>query len=198
MHITRQFSFFSILSLSLAAAPPNCGRHGSLQARGCLGSKNYRPGRTDSVVNKPPVVGQFYCSGPTKHFCETHCACDQHGKVVCDKNNPYSKLFTLKSCAPQCSCVVDGVRRVGVWDGEHQKALELELKMHYHEGAGVGPSNAGDPGAGPSNAGPSNAGDPGAGPSNAGDPGAGPSNAGPSNAGDPGAGPSNAEPSPVR
>ena len=47
--------------------------------------------------------------------------------------------------------MVDGVRRAGVWDGEHQRALELELQIYYNSikrgrwNPRAGPSNAGDP-----------------------------------------------------
>lgn len=194
MHVIQHLCFFSILSLSLAAAPSSCGRHGSLQARGGLPSKNCLPWKKrpvvsgpqvmsgppvvngPPVVSGPPIVKWFDCSGPAKHDCKTHCYCNQLGKVVCDKGNPYSKLFTLKFCAPECSCVVDGVRIPGVWDRDHQKALELEIynslagarayeakmkvakEAYLRESGGTGqpsaePSKAGDPGAGPSTAG---------------------------------------------
>lgn len=124
-------------------------------------------------MNRPPVVEKIRCSGTAQHDCETYCDCNPLGKVVCDKNNPYSKLFTLRYCAPECSCVVNRVRIPGVWDGDHQKALEREIynslagarafeaKMKIAKEAylreagatgqpGAGPSKAGGPGAGPS------------------------------------------------
>lgn len=179
MHVINHLYFVSILSLSLAAAPPSYGRHGSLQARGCVPGKNCFSSKTlpplerPSLVNPPPVVEKIRCSGTEQHHCETYCYCNPLGKVVCDKKNHYSDLFTLKFCAHKCSCVLNGVRIPGVWDGDHQEALEREIynsragaraheaKMKIAQEAylreagatgqpGAGPSKAGGPGAGPS------------------------------------------------